>query len=714
MDRRTVPPWLTFLKQSENKSKATAAINPTDSAAATPPAPPVTAATPAPKPASTAPSDLIVTQSENGKIQPDGTRKYLPGTELLRNAVQTACIGNRIPSEFALVWINVESGGNRFSTDSDHATGIFQLLPEECASLRSVNFPNGVSPAALVNDPHNATAILAGLDYINIGRTLADNLAKQYGMSWSEGDMWRLTKFSKHDLPAYARTSLAAAKTALGRPPVDWNEFYHTVVGSANGVEKKALNNASAVGILPGATGTIISDSDKVPFTAGAPRAATAGPSSAASPPPTTPTPSAAPNIPPLQYDAIAGANEDVYHLYAKFEYFRERYAKRSGSANITWNPYVVPGFPGVIFDQRASRVDLMVYITTVQHRMSHDGQRSTTLSYLYGRQLQEMFDLMAQEFSESDSTARGSAPEEPVRDVSKVVQSFIQAETYYQKLFYGAQQLYGKAASFDFRNIIGYAPVTAGGAPEPIFVDGPDVATEDTNVAANTTLATLIPLRDAVNATILSLQAQIDAANKTIASTQPTQTTDAFNVVATVQQQQLQDAQAALTQLNIQQSLYKTQLVSLNSQITAAYATLNSTTNTTGVSRVEHNLTGTKDLVPLSSTQALFNSRDAALRYNWRPICTLDEYIVFYDTAGQGAIPAFGHPRSVGARYFDRIRTLTGATPGFSPPLGSDGQSGLTVPGLTETNFPQTANTWDSALLEYKSNVLTVKAPLT
>ncbi len=386
------------------------------------------------------------------------------------------------------------------------------------------------------------------------------------------------------------------------------------------------------------------------------------------------------------------------------------------------WNPYVVPGFPGVLFDQRASRVDLLVYITTVQHQMSNDGRRSTALSFLYGRQFQEMFKLMADEFALSDAVARGSAPEEPIRDISKVSQSFIQAEAYYQRLFYGAQKLYGKDAAFDFRKIVGMAPLVAGGAPDLIFVDGPDVATQDASVAAAQTVKDLTAQRDQANANLLDVQKRIAAAQATLANLKPVDDPSATDIYSVVVNAERADTQATLTALQQQLPQYQAQLKALTARINAALSQLQSTETNSTTTRVEHNLdeAATRPLVPLPAAEQYFETRDAAMRYNWRPICTLDEYVVFYDSAAEGAIPAFGHARSVGARFFERIRTLTPPVLGedgqpIPPPTGADGLgTTTTVPGLTSTNFPQTRSNWDDILIAYRNNVVNVKAPRT
>ena len=361
-------------------------------------------------------------------------------------------------------------------------------------------------------------------------------------------------------------------------------------------------------------------------------------------------------------YAQLRDGNPTVYELYAEYEFFRERYARRSGSLVLSFNPYVVPGFPMAVFDNRQTRVDVFAYVTTVQQKLSHRGGRSTQVSFTYGRTIQEMFDLMAQEFA-GGATVAGTAPREPVRDVRKVVQDFAESEAFYRGLFFGGRNLLHKDAAFDWRKVIGYRPAVAGDTPERLFVNGVSETHQDRNAQAG----------------------------------QP--------------------------------------------------------------APVAHNLVGDREIVPLPGAQALFDNYDSAMAYNWRPICTLDEYIQFHDSAGEGAIPAQGHPRSIGARYYNRIRRLTPLTPETRVPADAGGLANTTAtapapsgsagtlqdsepPSTAESNlasaalggapapvararargltsgtgphgtngpsdFPQTREDWDKILLAYRQNVL-------
>jgi hypothetical protein len=734
MFRSEAPPWLFFLKQQENKKAPNAQT--ADGGVPTPPLPAKTAGVPAPTPApSTAGS--MSTKNDVGVLGAGGQRVYTQAVEALRGKANKYAATAGIPVDLQLAWVSNESQGRLDEVTALNERGYFQIMGPHvengvAKTLAQVEAGHTLGLTIVdtgkdQTDPPGAARLSVDADFsyaqgirlVQAYRKKANEAAAQYGLAWTDGDMWRLTKLY-HNLPAavFGGSNFVAfiqqAKDVLGHTPVSWEEMYKAISGHLSGFGLKVLNNATAVGgVVAGASGTMTTERDKTPVSAppasGAPNTPQVASSKDAVPAAST----ASVVVPPSTYDDAVAGHETVYQLYAKYEYFRERYAKRSGSATIAWNPYIVPGFPGAIFDNRASRVDLFCYITTIQQAMSNEGQRSTTLSFLYGRQFQEMFDLMALEFTRDDATARGSAPQEPIREVSKVVQSFTQAETYYQRLFYGAQRLYGKDAAFDFRKVIGYAPVEPGGTPEPIFVDGPDEATQDANVTARDTLATLVPQRDQTQAAILDLQSRIKTNQQIIASIpQSSGTIEPFDFQATVdvgvRNQALDDIATQTQQLSVLQS----QAVALNLRINAALSAVTSTENATGAQRVLHNLAADRELVPLPSAQALFESRDAAMRYNWRPICTLDEYIVFHNSAGQGVIPAFGHPQSVGVRYYDRIRKFTPAPDNFVPPSDAAGIGVSTVPGLSASSFPQTRTDWDAALLAYKQNVLTVKAP--
>ena len=482
-------------------------------------------------------------------------------------------------------------------------------------------------------------------------------------------------------------------------------------------------------------------------------------------------------------YTKVREGSPDVYKLYAQYEYFRERYSQRSGGVNISFNPYVVPGFPALIFDNRATRVDLMCYVTTVAHTLSHRS-RSTTFSFAYARTIQEMFDIMGKEFAQG-AAASGAGPREPLRDIRKVVQDFDESEKFYQRLFYGANSFAGREASCDWRKLIAYAPAQEGGSPDEIYITGTGESGYDAYQKAANDFNATAPKLEAAKQQRRKVEAEVDSATEQLQNagkaptTLPTFEQDApspsdisqrgSSVTWTPEQEK-----ATLATLAAGNKL----LAELDKQIAAYQKTIDAAVpiinDRTLAPVVSHNLDGGRELVPTEAAEARFESYDDAMAYNWRPICTLDEYIIFHDSTGTGAIPAFGHPQSVGARYFERIRTYTPLTEtseivrgadGINTPfvsnLGSplpngnavamvtDPTTGVqtfrdavtgekvdppaskqgtpnpvdgsakpippktqNVTGLHSSTFPQTRADWDRILLAYRNNAYINKAP--
>lgn len=755
LDRRDVPPWLFFLKQNELVNTPSAGRS-ADGAVDAPPPPPRSTQV-APAAPIVVPPGTMVTTGRVGTQAPNGQRVFGRAVEDLRPKVERLALASGIPADFLLAWISHESDGSVRSLDrSQNARGFFQITGPHVSGGTAVHLNQteagqiGLGLADTGTGPDDTTARLstdvdfslqAGVKLVQFYRRTANRIGVEQGLTWSEGDMWRLTKMG-HNGVGFERQVIQAARTALGRPPASWEEMYKTVTPAASSFLLNVLNNATAVGgVVAGSSGTMVTKSDSRPTRAPPASAAPRALSDIAAAPSAAP---AAPVSPQVDQGVVASLDqaETVYQLYTKYEFFRERYARRSGSAQIVWNPYIVAGFPAVIFDRRSSRVDIACYVTTVQDVIdvsATSARKSTTISFLYGRQLQEMFDLMARQFADGEASA-GAAPAEPIRDVRKIIQSFAQAETYYQRLFYGAQPLFNKDASFDFRKIIGYAPDIASESPVPLFVDGPEEADQDDLAAAQVQLAQLTGERADKTAQLASVNATLVAASAQSSRLDPTASETA--------RAQLDGLQLSVRDATTQAAALRADIALLDSKVQKALSVIQSTQDVTRTAQVTHNLVGNRELVPLASARPLFDGYDAAMRYAWRPICTLDEYVVFHDAAGEGLITASGANGSLGATYYARIRRMTAPTAdalaSIRAPDGSDGlspaqgpidpqvaaQQGApdavtgapaqvpsivaTVPGLTSTGFPQVRADWDKALLAYRDNVRSVKAPRT
>ena len=183
---------------------------------------------------------------------------------------------------------------------------------------------------------------------------------------------------------------------------------------------------------------------------------------------------------------------------YVEHEHYRARYEKRGGAVDMAWNPYVVPGFPCVVFDQKASAFHTIGYLNSVQHTLSQSGM-STAINYTMSRTIPEMLELLQADLERNPGKVFGCAPLEPLTPVRDIIQDFTQAEQFYNALFFLRQPMsQGKKASFDFREVIGYTNkdgTTNTISIVPIKTVGPGATTTTnvvTNLVGNRTIAPL------------------------------------------------------------------------------------------------------------------------------------------------------------------------------------------------------------------------------
>lgn len=182
--------------------------------------------------------------------------------------------------------------------------------------------------------------------------------------------------------------------------------------------------------------------------------------------------------------DALGG----TFDLFAKYEFYRQKYAQRNMSLNLVFNPYIVPGFPCAVIDEPSAPINFLGYVTGVSHTMSAspDGpQMRTSVSVSFVRTLgeylvvgleedREVGETLSEQASQGDVTnenlptgqngedvfAQGNPaltkaqldryvsvmeelnkfighPYEPIIPVRKVFQHIDDAEELYARLFY-------------------------------------------------------------------------------------------------------------------------------------------------------------------------------------------------------------------------------------------------------------------------------------
>ncbi len=185
----------------------------------------------------------------------------------------------------------------------------------------------------------------------------------------------------------------------------------------------------------------------------------------------TTPT---APSAPTPQGDTFA----DLFRNYAQYEFFRSRYEKRQAALQLAFNPYIVPGFSGVIFDKITTEHHCVGYITNVSHAATASAPNSaslgTTVQVSFCRTLNEFIANVANDAQRFGARV-GSAPAEIIDEIRHVIQDFGQAEIFYKRLLYGNNNLGNQTASFNFLDALEYD--NQGGTPVPIFLDAADLA---------------------------------------------------------------------------------------------------------------------------------------------------------------------------------------------------------------------------------------------
>lgn len=156
-------------------------------------------------------------------------------------------------------------------------------------------------------------------------------------------------------------------------------------------------------------------------------------------------TPASSPN-PPLEVTYGTGEGDEglgtLFELYAKYEFYRSRFESRGGSVSLAFNPYIVPGFPAVVFDEKSSGFDTVGYVTNVKHSMSAargNVQMATQVSLSYMRTFAEFFNYSLGGILEELSldTESEVGPPEPIAAVAEVFQVQENAEKFYKDMFY-------------------------------------------------------------------------------------------------------------------------------------------------------------------------------------------------------------------------------------------------------------------------------------
>lgn len=133
-----------------------------------------------------------------------------------------------------------------------------------------------------------------------------------------------------------------------------------------------------------------------------------------------------------------------LFSIYAQNEYLRERYAQRTASAQLMFNPYLVHGFPAMLFDAMATGMHTVGYVQRVSHSgmISQSGARmATTVQLSFCR---TFYEFLADVKADAQRFAGRitSAPADIVAELREVLQDEENAEAFYGRLLHGGREL--------------------------------------------------------------------------------------------------------------------------------------------------------------------------------------------------------------------------------------------------------------------------------
>ena len=360
--------------------------------------------------------------------------------------------------------------------------------------------------------------------------------------------------------------------------------------------------------------------------------------------------------------------------VYARYEYYRQRAENRAGTVITIFNPYVIPGYPIVVFDDLTSGQHFTALATDVRHELSTDGWH-TVVNYIGGQTLDEffneLFDARVGNSEYGPLPELGAAPPYPIDEIRAVLQELVKAEEYFSALFHQQQTYVGvKKCAFDLTKAI-----------EFILPSGQAV-TFDSIMTSEDVQLTLARRLDAANTTQVAIDKQVqDYEAQLRAKVGPSPTAlQAANLASQVldYQQLLMDTSAARQQVYAQMTPGEP----ITSDILKKYVAIQ----------------------PNTAFLPMFRDYYNAMRFAARPICTLEEYIDFRGKHGvrERRIEATDPAQGKGGVYYEKILNFK-AGPGTPPAF--DVNNCLTSPPIAD--LPDTRIDWESRLKAYRAKVI-------
>jgi len=373
---------------------------------------------------------------------------------------------------------------------------------------------------------------------------------------------------------------------------------------------------------------------------------------------------------------------------YARYEFFRKRASCRQGAAIMTFNPYIVPGFPAFIFDDMITGEHLVAYIVGVTHSLTKDSW-STQVTFTYAMLLdelfQEVFDARVGNTAFGVLENQAAAPVNPIEPLRAVLQEQESAEDYFSLLFHQKADYAGvKTCAFDFANAVDLVMPSGEAYPySDIFAESNVVQQSQKRLEEEEDAKAVIEAQITEYATALSEEYGVKYSDFAI----------------------LGDEDVDILEAEVQAKVDNYTL-SLWDDYEKRYGEEQATTPK---AKIPSDLLQKYVAVqPSSAFAAMFRNHTNAMRFVARPICTLDEYIAFRGRRGtkSGTVTATDSVQGKGAIFYEKILNLVQG-PGDPPTF--DQNNNLLTPLIAD--LPDTRADWESRLKAYRQKVLFKRA---
>jgi hypothetical protein len=438
----------------------------------------------------------------------------------------------------------------------------------------------------------------------------------------------------------------------------------------------------------------------------------------------------------------------DLYKLYAQYEYFKQRYEQRNGAVECAFHPYLVPGFPLVVFDDViTSRFHVIGYLMNYNHNVTAESI-NTIANFSYGRSIYEFLTDVANEIDnpqnpERKGLATAAAPPEPIPEVRDILQHEWHADQFYRQLLYRATaQSLGEQkeqpAVCRLRDLL--QVVNPDGTLSPLKIEGKN---ENQLRNERALLSASQPALDRLlqSAALLEKMSNVwhdsswvgPSGLKTLGeSNDHPDLKEFFTALGVVYDTAQLGGYGALASAVIDFLRWlDNSYLGAKEQLPYVIGELKKALTAPPVTK--HNLAdiAQRDLVPTPGLEPLFDSYDAAMKYVARPVCTLEEYIDFIGGVREGPIDDVGYKvggQIPSARYYARIRYLKGATdadakkvtdamqgmapdsqpidPNVQPPPAQDAATTGGAGEAVYRDFPVLRAEWDKLLLAHRAAI--------